>query len=97
MFDKSIVQEYKMKYMEMPQERRHLYRPIMKGILTITAKEMKEKYSEYKRMLGQTGEDIEFERLHFIKKEQALETLRSLENPRRPYLEDIINLDSKLR
>lgn len=97
LFDKSIVQEYKMKYMEIPQERRHLYRPIMKGILTITAKEMKEKYSEYKRMLGQTGEDIEFERLHFIKKEQALETLRSLENPRRPYLEDIIKLDNNLK
>lgn len=42
LFDKDIVQEYKMQYMEMPQGKRHSYTPMMKGILSITAKQMEE-------------------------------------------------------
>lgn len=97
LFDKSVVEEYKMQYMEMPQGKRHSYAPMMKGILTISAKQMEEQYNNYKRLLEQTGEDVEFQRLHFIKKENALEILKSLDNPKRPYLEDLIYLDSKLR
>lgn len=97
LFDKSVVQEYKMQYMEMPQVKRHSYAPIMKGILLITAKQMEEQYSEYKRILEQASEEVEFERLHFIEKENALKILRSLDNPKRPYLEDLIDLDSNSR
>lgn len=97
LFDKSIVQEYKMRYMEIPQGKRHSYAPMMKGILTITAKQIQQQYSDYKKTLEQNGKDIEFERLHFIKKESALEDLKSLTNPKRPYLEDLIYLDSKPR
>lgn len=93
LLDKTLVQEYKMQYMEMPQERRHSYTLMMKGILCITAKQMEERYGEYKRTLEQSGEDVEFEKLHFIKKENALEILRSLDNPKRPYLENLIDLD----
>lgn len=97
LFDKSVVQEYKMQYMEMPQGKRHSYTPMMKGILSISAEQMEEQYNAYKKMLEQSGEDVEFERLHFIKKENALEMLRGLDNPKRPYLEDLIDLDSKSR
>lgn len=58
---------------------------------------MEEQYNNYKRLLEQTGEDVEFQRLHFIKKENALEILKSLDNPKRPYLEDLIEIDSKSR
>lgn len=95
LFDKSVVQEYKMRYMETPQGKRHSYAPMMKGILTITAKQMEEQYNNYKRLLEQTGQDVEFRKLHFIKKENALEILKSLDNPKRPYLEYLIDLDSK--
>lgn len=67
----------------------------MIGILSITAKQMEEQYNNYKRLLEQTGQDVEFRKLHFIKKENALEILKSLDNPKRPYLEDLIDLDSK--
>lgn len=97
LFDKSVVQEYKMQYMEMPQGKRHSYAPMMKGILTITEKQMQEQYSDYKRTLEQNGKDVEFKKLHFIRKESALEILKSLDNPKRPYLEDLIELDSKSR
>ena len=95
LFDKNIVQEYEMRYMEIPQGKRHSYAPRMKGILSITAKEMEEQYRNYKNKLEKIGEDVEFARLHFIKKENAIEELKSLNNPKRPYLEDLIKLDSE--
>lgn len=95
LFDKSVVQEYRIQYMEMPQGKRHSYAPMMKGTLSITSKQMEELYNDFKKLLEQTGEDVEFQKLHFIKKENALEILKSLDNPKRPYLEDLIKLDSK--
>ena len=95
LFDENLVKEYKMMYMEIPEGKRHSYAPMMKGILSITAKEMEEQYRNYKNKLEKIGEDVEFARLHFIKKENAIEELKSLNNPKRPYLEDLIKLDSK--
>lgn len=83
--------------MEIPEGKRHSYAPMMKGILSITAKQMEEQYREYKEILEQKGEDVEFAKLRFIKKEKALETLESLNNPKRPYLESLIVLDSTLK
>ena len=86
-----------MRYMEIPQGKRHSYAPMMKGILTITAKQMEELYNNYKNELEQNGQEIEFATLHFIKKENAIEELKSLNNPKRPYLEDLISIDSRTR
>ena len=38
LFDKNLVEEYKMQYMEIPEGKRHSYAPMMKGILSITAR-----------------------------------------------------------
>lgn len=95
LYDVDIVKQYEMKYMEIPTGRRHSYAPMMKGILTITAKQMEEQYNNYKKQLEELGEEVEFERLHFLKKENALEELAKLDNPKRPYIEALIGLDSK--
>ena len=95
LFDKNIVQEYKMQYMEIPEGERHAYASMLKGLLSITAKEMEEQYNNYKKELEQKGEEVEFVKLHFINKGNALAILRSLDNPTRPYLENLIDLDSK--
>lgn len=95
LFDETVVKEFKMQYMEMPQGRRHAYTPMMKGILKITARQMEERYKEYKQSLEQNGEDAEFEKLHFIEKERAIEILKGFNNPKRPYLEPLIILDSR--
>lgn len=95
LFDRNMVSQYQMQYMEMPQGRRHAYTPMMKGKLTITAEEVERHYSRYVQQLEQLGEDVEFARLHFIEKSRALEILKSLDNPKRPYLEDLIELDSQ--
>lgn len=96
LFDEGMVKEYKMQYMEIPQGKRHSYAPIMKGILNITSRQMEEHYDNYKKALEQENKEIEFSRLHFIKKENALETLKKLSNPKRLYLEDLIDMDSKI-
>ncbi len=95
LFDKNMVSQYQMQYMEIPQGRRHAYTPIMKGILTMTVEEVREYYARYVQHLEQSGEEIEFARLHFIEKSRALEILKNLENPKRPYLEDVIGFDSE--
>lgn len=97
LFDKNIIQGFEFQYMEKPQGKRHSYAPMMKGTLSITAMQMEEQYNNYKKMLEQKGEDIEFQKLHFIKKENAIEELKKLNNPKRPYLEDLIALDSRLK
>ena len=97
LFDKSIVEKYVIQYLEMPPGQRNSYSLIMKGTVSITAKQMEEHYNKYKTELEQNSEEVEFARLHFIKKEDALETLRKLDNPKRPYLEDTIALDSKIK
>lgn len=95
LFDESIVREYKIKYLEIPEGRRHSYAPMMKGILLITAEQLEKRYNKYKNKLKQNGEDIEFEKLHFLKKDNAVEELENLNNPRRPYLLPLLQLDIK--
>lgn len=95
LYDKKIVEEYHIQYMEIPEGKRHSYGPIMKGKINISAQEMQKRYNNYKEQLEQKGEQAEFSKLYFIPKEQALQFLKNLENPKRPYLESLIELDSK--
>ena len=94
LFNKKIVKEYRLKYLEFPEGRRHAYTPMMKGMLNITSAQMEEMYNNYKKFLENNNEDVEFKKLHFIKKDHAIKTLRELTNPKRPYLEKLIELDS---
>lgn len=97
LFDKKIVKEYRLKYLEIPEGRRHAYTPMMKGVLNITSAQMEEMYNNYEKFLENNNEDIEFKKLHFIKKDNAIKTLRELTNQKRPYLEKLIELDSAER
>ena len=83
-----------MKYMEIPQGRRHSYAPMLKGMLMMTEEEMKQYYKKYKEYLKETNQEVEFEKLHFIDKQNALTELYNLDNPKRPYLRDLLYMDS---
>ena len=37
-----------------------------------------------------------WEKIHFIPKDKAIEVLQALDNPKRPYLENLIILDSQV-
>ena len=94
LFDKYMIKSYKMKYMEIPQGRRHSYAPMLKGMLMMTEEEMKQYYKKYKEYLKETNQEVEFEKLHFIDKQNALTELDNLDNPKRPYLRDLLYMDS---
>ena len=95
LFDKNIIETYKMQYMEIPEGKRHSYAPMLKGFLKFTSEEMKKYYKDYKEYLTQTNQEVEFTKLHFINKENALEQINTMDNPKRPYLRDLLYMDSQ--
>ena len=97
LFDSSIIQSYKMQYMELPEGRRHSYSPKLKGLLKMTSEEMKDYFEKYKEYLKETNQEVEFAKLHFINKENAVTELDSLDNPKRPYLRNLLYMDSNLK
>ena len=95
LFDRSIIQSYKMQYMELPEGRRHSYSPKLKGFLKMTSEEMKEYYEKYKIYLKENNQEVEFTKLHFIDKENVIAELDALDNPKRSYLRGLLYMDSK--
>ena len=71
------------------------YAPMLKGFLKFTSEEMKKYYKDYKEYLTQTNQEVEFTKLHFINKENALEQLNTMDNPKRPYLRDLLYMHSQ--
>lgn len=96
LFDSSVIQGCKMQYMELPEGRRHAYSPKLKGFLKMTSEEMKKYYEKYKTYLRENHQEVEFAKLHFIDKENVLEELDSLDNPKRPYLRGLLYMDSRV-
>lgn len=66
-----------------------------KAKIKMTTEEMKEYFEEYYKYLKENNLEIEFGNLHFFKKENALEELEKLNNPRRNYLVPLLQMDSK--
>ena len=83
-----------MKYIEIPEGKRHSYAPMVKGFLEMTERDMKEHYRKYKEYLKENNQEVEFSKLHFISKSNAMEELDRLTNPKRPYLRDLLYMDS---
>ena len=61
----------------------------------MTAKEMDNYFNNYYNYLKKNSLEIEFKKLHFLKKENAIEELMRLNNPKRNYLEPLIQMDLK--
>ena len=94
LFDNKLIKKYKMKYMEIPEGKRHSYAPMVKGFLEMTERDMKEHYRKYKEYLKENNQEVEFSKLHSISKSNAMEELDRLTNPKRPYLRDLLYMDS---
>ena len=60
----------------------------------MTSKEMKNKFENYYKYLKENNLEIEFKTIHFLKKENAVEELEKLNNPRRNYLVPLLQIDS---
>ena len=66
-----------------------------KAKIKMTAEEIKKYFEEYYKYLKENNLEIEFGKLHFLKKANALEELEKLSNPRRNYLIPLLQMDSK--
>lgn len=82
---------YKIKYLEIPDEKRHAYGFIAIGRVEETKEELQKHFEEYKRYLIQNNLEIEFEKLMFLQESNAMKEFNALKNPKRPYLINLIN------
>ena len=92
--DKKVVESFKLKYISLPNEISNAYLIITKGKLKMTKKELIEYYKEYLTYLKDNNLEIEFTRLHFINKKNTREKLNRLKNPKRSYVEELLEIDS---
>ena len=83
--------EYKIEYLEIPDEERHTYGFIAIGKLEKTKEELQKYFKEYKKYLIQNNLETEFNKLVFLYKNNAMEEFNALKNPKRPYLKNLIN------
>lgn len=95
--NKNNVLYNKIKYMYISEENEQPGVQIFsKAKINMTAKEMQKYFEDYYTYLKDNNLEIEFGKLHFLKKETALEELSGLENPKRNYLFPLINADIKI-
>ena len=52
----------------------------------MTAEEMRKYFESYYKYLKENTLEVEFVELHFLKKENGIEELKELKNPKRNYL-----------
>lgn len=82
--------DYKIKYIEVPDKARHAYGFIAIGKLVKTKEELQKHFEEYKKFLIQNNLEIEFNKLVFLDKNNAIKEFDMLKNPKRPYLSNLI-------
>ena len=61
----------------------------------MTANEIREYFNTYYKYLKENNLEIEFKKLHFLKKKNAIEELKKLNNPKRNYLIPLLQMDMK--
>lgn len=88
--------EYKIEFIEYPDNTRNAYGFLAIGKINQTKDELKQYFEEYKEYLIKNNLELEFNKLVFIKKENALQELDELSNYKRPYLRDLIKEVTKL-
>ena len=94
--NKNQVKQSKLKYIYIPEGKVHGYKIYAKVILNMTAEEMEKHFEEYFKYLQKNNLEIEFGKIHLLKKEEALQKLQEMQNPQREYLQPLIKIDSKI-
>lgn len=82
--------DYKIEFIEYPSETRNAYGFLAIGKMSKTKDELQQYFEEYKEYLISNSLEVEFNRLIFLKKENAVQELDNLSNFKRPYLRDLI-------
>lgn len=93
--NKEQVEHFKIKYICLPSEAVHTYILFAKGKLNMTKAQMQEYYEQYLKYLKENNLEVEFGRIHFIKKGKTTEELEKFKNPKRNYLKSLLEIDSE--
>ena len=93
--DKKQVKKFEIKYISLPSEAVHTYILFAKGELDMNKSQMQEYYENYLKYLKDNNLEVEFGKIHFIKKGRILEELNKFNNPKREYLKSLLEIDSK--
>ena len=95
--DQKQVQPFEIKYISLPTETVHRYMLFATGKLNMTKAQMQAYYEQYLENLKENNLEVEFGRIHFIKKGRTTEELESFENPKREYLKSLLEIDSRIK
>lgn len=93
--DKEKISEYSFEYIEVPEGKRHAYCIILKARSNLTAKELEQHFKSYKRYLIESNGEVEFKKLHFLKIGRAVEELDNLQNPKRLYVRQMLQIEDE--
>lgn len=93
--DKKHIQSYRFKYLEVPEGSRHSYCVILRAKANFTAAQLEQHFREYKAYLEESSGEIEFSKLHFLTIGKAVEELERLENPKRIYVKQLLEIEDR--
>lgn len=94
LYDQNQVYNLKLKYMyEIEKNDRAGVQIFSKANLKMNANEMKNYYNTYLKYLKENNLEVEFGTIHFIKKDNAVEILSKMDNPKRDYLLSLVKFD----
>lgn len=84
------ITKYRIKYLEIPEEKRHAYGVLAVGDLEMTKLQMEEHYNTYLKYLQNNKSEIEFKSVQFFSFENAYEVLKNMKNPKRNYIFEVL-------
>lgn len=93
--DKSQIQSFNFKYLEVPDEIIHCYSIILKAKANFTKEQLKQHFNKYRKSLLENQEETEFGKLHFLRVGLATKELEKLDNPKRKYVKQILEIEDR--
>lgn len=94
LFDTTQVDSFKFRYIILP-EHSHAYFFVAKTKLAMNMEKFKEHFQSYLDYLRKNNLEMEFRKIHFIPKKEAITILCQMENPKRTYLTELLETDNK--
>ncbi len=93
--NKEQIEKYNFEYIEVPEGKRHSYCVILKAYSSFTKDQLEEHFNKYYKYLEETTGEKEFKKLYFLKLGKAVEELDKLDNPKRLYVRQLLEIEDK--
>lgn len=89
------INNFQIKYLEKPEEKRRVYGIIAVGKLNMIKLEVENYYKEYLQELQDNKGEIELKKVQFIPIGKSRQKLEKMENPKRGYLLPLLEKEEK--